>query len=430
MFKNNLIKIVTANKRHINSSFFLFCINFINFVYPLLISPFIIKKCGLEGFGLVILFQSISIFIASITDYGFNINGTREITFNQDNNTFVNRHFFVVSYTKCILLIGAILLSLLIYIFFSKASEYFFLYFSSLLILIGRAFNPLWILRSLHKIKYFFYFFILFKVIAFVTIYIFLKDQSSLFLVNMTIGLSDFLTCLFSIIVLFFSLKWEFFRPDFVAVKNEILTGFSIFIQVVSINANAYLNPMILGFFVNEYSLGIYCVVEKIILMVKFCGSFIIQSIFPKACELAAKNLSSYKIFARNLFLFLVFSMLAAGFVLTGFSDLIVSFFLKNNRSACQELLIYSAWIPLVVGLNMVPYMTFMVFNKQNKTTSVLIISVVLNIIIAGILSKNFGIYGMTAGIYSIELFISISLWAILTVKFPFLNFINNDKKA
>jgi O-antigen/teichoic acid export membrane protein len=198
----------------------------------------------------------------------------------------------------------------------------------------------------------------------------------------------------------------------------------------VSINANAYLNPMILGFFVNEYALGIYCVVEKIILMVKFCGSFIIQSIFPKACELAAKNLYSYKIFARNLFLFLVFSMLIAGFVLTGFSDLIVSFFLKSNRSVCQELLIYSAWIPLVVGLNMVPYMTFMVFNKQNKTTSVLITSVLLNIIIAGILSKNFGIYGMTAGIYSIELFISISLWAILTVKFPFLNFINNDKKA
>lgn len=428
MFKNKFAETIIANKRHINSSFFLFLINFINFVYPLLISPIIIKKCGLEGFGLVILFQSIFIFIASITDYSFNINGTREITLNQNKNEFINRHFFVIVYTKGVLLFLALLLSLFIYIFLPKANEYTMLYFLSLVILIGRAFNPLWILRSIHKIKYFFYFFILFKVISFLIICFFLNDESNLYLVNLTIGLSDFFTCVLSITVLFFSMKWYFYKPGIAAIKNEIMTGFSIFIQVISINANAYLNPVILGFFVNEYALGIYCVVEKIILVVKFCGSFVIQSIFPKACEVAAKSIFDYKLFSRKIFVFLLVSMIFAGTILTAFSDIIVSYFLRTNRFACSEFLIYNAWIPFIVAINMVPYMTFMVFGKQKNITSIMIFSVILNVVVNAILSKYYGIYGMATGIYITEIFISISLWAILTVKFPNLNFMNNDK--
>ena len=428
MFKNKFAETFAANKKHINSSFFLFFINFINFVYPLLISPVIIKKCGLEGFGLVILFQSIFIFIASITDYGFNINGTKEITLNQNKNEFINRHFFVIGYTKGVLLFLALLLSMFIYIFLPKANEYSMLYFLSLVILIGRAFNPLWILRSLHKIKYFFYFFILFKIISFLIICFFLNDESNLYLVNLTIGLSDFFTCVSSITVLFFSMKWHFYKPDIAAIKNEIVTGFSIFIQVISINANAYLNPVILGLFVNEYALGIYCVVEKIILVVKFCGSFIIQSIFPKACEVAANSVYSYKLFSQKIFVFLLVSMLFAGIFLTAFSDLVISYFLKANRLVCSEFLIYNAWIPFIVALNMVPYMTFMVFGKQKNITSIMIFSVILNVVINTILSKYYGIYGMATGIYITEIFISISLWAILIVKFPNLNFINDDK--
>lgn len=428
MFKNKFIHTLAANKRHINSSFFLFCINLINFVYPLSISPVIIDRCGLEGFGLVILFQSIFIFIASVTDYGFNINATREVILNQGNNEFINRHFFVIGYTKAFLLFLALSFSVLIYFVLPKANQYPALFLSSLAILMGRAFNPLWILRALHKIKYFFSFFIAFKTIGFLIICFFLKDQGNLYLVNLTIGLSDFFACLLSTIILLFTMKWQFYKANFVFIKNEILSGFDIFIQVISINANAYLNPMILGLFVNEYVLGIYCVVEKIILVVKFCGSFIIQSIFPKACEVASISIFRYKMFCRKIFGFLLVFIILGGIILTVFPDFIVSYFLKFNRLDCSEFLIYSAWIPLVVAFNMVPYMTFMVYNKQKNITAILIFSVLLNGFINVILAKNFGIYGMATGIYITEIFISISLWAILVIKFPNLNFMNNDK--
>ncbi|WP_269224333.1 oligosaccharide flippase family protein [Flavobacterium sp. IMCC34518] len=428
MFKNRLIETLVSNKRHINSSFFLFFINLLNFVFPLLISPRIIQKCGLEGFGIVILFQSIAIFVSSITEYGFNINATRDVTLNQDHPDFINKHFFTVTYCKTILLGIAILLSILIYFFFPKANDYSFIYFTSLFILIGRTFNPLWVLRSLHKLKYIFYFFIFFKIISLLVIYLFLESGANLYLVNLTIGSMDLLTCIFSILVLMNRMKWKYYKPDFKAIKNEIVTGFGIFVQVISINANAYLNPMILGLFVNEYALGIYCVVEKVILVVRFCGSFIIQSLFPKACEMAGKNHQDYKVFARKLFIFLVISMLIAAMLLVVFSNLIVSYFVKMNIAECSAFLVYNSLIPFVVAFNMVPYLTFMVYSKQKAVTKIIILSVFINVILNTILSKQFGIFGISAGIYITELFVSISLWAVLIFKFPNLNFLKNEK--
>lgn len=424
MFKNKLIGLFVSNKKHINSSFFLFFINFINFIFPLLISPIIIQRAGVDSFGIVILFQSIAVFVSSITDYGFNISATRDITLNQSNPQFINKHFFIVNYSKIFLLGLAILLSALIYIFFPKANYYSFLYISSLSILIGRTFNPLWILRSLNKLKYIFYFFIFFKIVSLLAIYLFVTNKSNLYLVNLAIGSSDLLICLFSISILIYRMKWKHYLPSYNDIKNEILTGFGIFIQVISINANAYLNPMILVLFVSEYSLGIYCVVEKIILVVKFCGSFILQSIFPKACEIAIESPLHYKVFARKLFVFLVLSMIMAVLILNVFSDQIVSYFIKTSIAECSDFLIYNSWIPFVVVLNMVPYLSFLVYGKHKSVTNIFILSVVINFLVNVILSKKFGIYGISTGIYLTELFISISLWAVLIFKFPNLNFL------
>lgn len=426
MFKARLkiTETLVSNKEHINSSLFLFFINFFNFIFPLLISPIIIQRCGVEGFGIVIMFQSIVIFVASLTDFGFNINATREVTINRNNPKFINEHFFIVNYTKLFLLVFAILFCLLIYLFFPKANDYSLLYLTSLTILIGRAFNPLWVLRAIHKMKFIFYFYVFFKIVTILIIYFFLENKNNLYLVNLSIGLSDLLTCFFSVSVLIYSLNWKYHFPDYNAIKNEIVSGFGIFIQVISINANAYLNPMILGLFVNEYSLGIYCVVEKIILVVKFCGSFVLQSVFPKACEIAIINEFNYKLFARKLLLFLVVSMVVAAIVLNIFADTIVTYFIKNNIMECRNFLIYNSWIPFVVVLNMVPYLTFMVYNKQKSLTFVFVLSVFINILINVILSKSYGIYGISTGIYITELFISISLWAVLIFKYPKYNFL------
>ena len=419
---------IVANKEHIKSSIFLFFINVSNFIFPLLLSPIIIARCGVEGFGVVTMFQSIMLFISSITEYGFNINGTREVTINQNNKEYINRYFFTVSYTKSLLFTIASFLALIVYFFSHKANEYSLVYITSFAMLLGRAYNPLWFLRAIHKMNFIFYFYVLFKVISILVVYIFLKSNNNLYIVNLSIGLSDLLTCFFAILLLFYNLKWNHILPSIKAIKQQIYSGFAVFTQNAAINANAYLNPMILGFFVDPYSLGIYCVVEKIILVIKFSGSFVQQSVFPKACELSIEDKLIFNRFMKMLQVFLIVIMIIIGFCLTFFSDIIVSYFIKTNRVGCSNFLIFNSWIPLIVAFNMVPYLTFMAYKHQKPVTLIILFSVVLNLTLNTILSKNFGIYGISTGIYITELFISISLWVIMVMKYPKINFLKNEE--
>jgi O-antigen/teichoic acid export membrane protein len=429
LLKNKKInRKIVDNKEHIKSSIFLFFINVSNFIFPLLLSPIIISRCGVEGFGVVTMFQSIMLFISSITEYGFNVNGTREVTINQNNKEYINRYFFTVSYAKSLLLFIALFLVLLVYFFFHKANEYSLVYITSFAILLGRAYNPLWILRAIHKMKFIFYFYVFFKILSILAVYIFLKKTEDLFLVNLSIGLSDLLTCIFATIVLVINMNWKHIVPSITEVKAEIYSGTSIFVQVLSVNANSYFNPVILGFFVDSYSLGIYCVVEKIILTIKFCAAFILQSVFPKACELSIDNKMMFNQFMKSLQIFLIIVMITMAFGLISFSDYITSYFIKTNIEACSDLLIYCAWIPLVVGLNMSPYLTFMVYKIQKPVTYVIVLSVILNVILNTILSKKFGIYGVSTGIYITELFNCISLWLLMIFIYPKINFLKNEK--
>jgi O-antigen/teichoic acid export membrane protein len=426
--KNKFIQVVLSNKKHIDSSLFLLFINVSNFVFPLLLSPIIISRCGVEGFGIVTLFQSIMMFVSSLTDYGFNINGTREVTINQNDNRFVNQHFFLITHSKTILLIAALFFYVALFVFFPKAKEHTLIYFSSIAILIGRAYNPMWVLRAIHKMKFMFYFYVFFKIVSILIVYFFLKSNDNLFIVNLIIGLSDVFTCFFATLLLFINMKWRYFLPSLPSIKHQIFSGFGIFIQTASLNANAYLNPMILGSFVDSYSLGIYCVVEKIILVIKFAASFLQQSAFPKACELSIENKLTFNKFMKSLQVFLIVIMIITSLGLTFFSDLIVSYFIKENRLECRNFLIFNAWIPLVVSINMVPFLTFMVYQKPKPVTCVIVISVIMNLIFNSILSKNFGIYGISTGIYITELFISISLWVVMVLKYPKINFLNNEE--
>ena len=426
--KNKIIQILSANKKHLDSSLFLFLINIFNFIFPLLLLPIIISRCSIEGFGIITLFQSIMLFVSSITDYGFNINATQTVIINQYDNLFVNIFFFEISYTKTILLIVSLILAFVIYIYFPQAKEHSLIYFSSLAILIGRAYNPLWVLRAIHKMKFIFYFYLFFKILCILLIYFLLRNSDDLYLVNLFIGFSDLLTCIFATFFLFFYFKWKFILPLISQIIHQIFSGFSIFIQNTSINANAYLNPVILGVFVDPYTLGIYCVVEKIILIIKFCASFIQQSVFPKACELLLTNKFEFNRFMKFLQFFLILCMILVAFCLNLFPDIIVSYFIKKDILICSNLLIFNSWIPLIVSLNMVPYLTFIVYKKQKPLTIIIAFSVLLNMTLNTLLSKSYGIYGISIGIYITEFFISISLWLLMIFKYPKYNFLRNDE--
>lgn len=66
-----ITKLINRNKAFIDNLLGLSSINGINILFPIIITPLLVQKLGLENFGKLTFIQTIGIYIKTIIDFGF-----------------------------------------------------------------------------------------------------------------------------------------------------------------------------------------------------------------------------------------------------------------------------------------------------------------------------------------------------------------------
>ena len=112
MFKNRINFIRNEDGKKLIKNFsFLFSVNIANFILPLLTFPYLVRVLGIEKFGLLSFATSIITYFLILTDYGFNLTATKEISINRNNKKKLNVIFSnVISLKVLIMTIGFLFL--------------------------------------------------------------------------------------------------------------------------------------------------------------------------------------------------------------------------------------------------------------------------------------------------------------------------------
>src|SRR3989338_3370223 len=116
----------------------------ITYILPILILPYVFRVIGAEKFGLIAFAQAFVQYFVILTDYGFNVSATKEISLCRDEHSKVCKGFSSVMMVKLALAALSLLIIGSIVYFIPRFRNDWMVYIFSFGTVAGSTIFPLW----------------------------------------------------------------------------------------------------------------------------------------------------------------------------------------------------------------------------------------------------------------------------------------------
>lgn len=379
-----------------------------NFLLPVLVMPFVIKRIGVDGYGVVAVAQVVMLLFGTVSDYGFNLTATRALALHRHDIAKNARLFFTVLATKmviCMVLLGILLLLITLVPFFQP---HFQLYLFGFTYVIGQSLLVSWFFQGMEKMKYITIYTLLARLLFVALVFAFIKQRSDARLFILFMGTGSIIAGVFSVFQAIHLCKLPLVRPVWRDVIHELKEGWPVMLSHISINTFLSINVFILRLFTNDGIAGYYSVAEKIFLATRQIPVLFSQVIYPPLCQLFEKGAATTRSFFRSVYVPFLLLVLLGSLLLFGFSSFIISFFLGADSGNAVSLLRLFCLGPVIVCLHIPASQLLMAANQKKSYLRVLTWATLINVACNLLLVQVWGAVGTTICVLLTELFITV----------------------
>ena len=269
-----------------------------NYILPLITLPYLVKTLGVEYFGLLAFATATITYFGILTDYGFNLTATKEISIHREDKKRVIEIFSAVMSIKFILLLISFAILLLLISIVDKFSEHWEIYLLTFGTVVGQVLFPVWFFQGMEKMKYITYLNLLSKSIFTTAIFIFVQDKSDFFLVPLLLSIGAIVSGVISLYIIYKEFHISFKIESKETLKEYLLDGWHVFLSRFYLSLYTTTNILLLGLMTNNIAVGYYSIAEKIVVAIGGLFDPINQTIYP---YLARKYRESFNLFVKFL---------------------------------------------------------------------------------------------------------------------------------
>jgi len=392
----------------------------INLISPLLVIPYIVSICGEEGLGKAGVGFSFALIAIVLVDYGSYINGTKEVSINNNNNEILEERFTTIFLAKFILLLAVIsLCSILIFTipFFQKDKIQLLL---SLLIVVGQFINPIWFFQGLQNFKWITIINVLSKAIYVSAVFIFIKKPEDYIYINFLLGIGLIIASLLGFFWICKTFSFSLKKCSLTAALTLIKSEFSLTVSQLFFSFYQYAPIMIISYVSGSFIAGQYRIIDQVIMIFRTYFQMFFNFIYADICLKISKDVttgvSSWKFF--NGFNYLLVMLILICFYFNA-SEILV--FFKINPNVNVKLVQYlkiGLLIPVLMGISFALKQLMFSFNKNEQYIKITIFSTILSMIVLYSLIQSIGLKGAFISTIIIEFIIIMSYSLVLRSSF------------
>jgi PST family polysaccharide transporter len=286
-------KIITAeDKKIILENFFsLSTLQGITYIIPIAIIPYLMRVIGPDKLGLIVFAQAFIQYLMILTDYGFSISATKEISLCRDRKDMVCSIFSSVMTVRIILAVVSLFILLAVIHFIPKFRKDYLVYVLSFGAVIGNTLFPVWFFQGTEKMKYISKINITAGVAAALGIVFFVRKPEDYLLIPLINSLVMMGSGVAGLFIVFRRFDITFVRQTYGNIKTQLKAGWNVFISIVAINAYTASRIFAVGLLTNNVITGYYAVAERLAYVIQtFPLLSFSQAIYPRISKIYSHN--------------------------------------------------------------------------------------------------------------------------------------------
>ncbi|GMR25217.1 MAG: flippase [Ignavibacteria bacterium] len=295
-----------------------------NYLFPLIVLPYVVRVLGPAKYGLINFAAAFIAYFNLISDYGFSLSGTKEISLIRDDKEKLSKTFSTIITIKLLLSIISFLIFILLIYFIPFFKNNWEVYVLSYGFVIGGVLFPSWFYQGMEQMKYITIIQVFIRSIVTVLIFILINEESDYLLLVLLNSTAQILIGVAGLIVAGIKFKIKFRLPSFEEIKIQLKSGWNIFQSMIAINIYTTSNTFILGLFASETIVGYYAAADKIRIAFQGIQSVLTQTVFPHINKLLVESYDKFITFNKNLLKFQTFVSVLISLTLFLFAEKIV----------------------------------------------------------------------------------------------------------
>jgi len=385
----------------------------LNYILPLVTLPYLVRILGPEKYGLISFAQAFIVYFTVLTDYGFNLSATREISVNREDRQKVSEIFSSVIIIKIIIGIFSFVILVLILAFIPKFTGDWLIYIYSFGMVFYNVLFPVWLFQGMERMKYITILNMVARGIFTVCIFIFIKKESDYLYVPLINSAGYIIAGVLSLGVVFKNFGVKFTFPTTKSIKHQLKEGWHIFVSTISISLYTTSSTFILGLLTNNTIVGYYSAAEKIINAVKRIITPISLTVYPYISKLASESKDKALGFIRKLAKLVGIGSFVVSLIIFILAAPIVDLILGSQYQQSIVVLRILAFLPFIVSLsNIFTIQGLYSFNLQRIVARFVVPIAVFHLFLLLILVNFY--YSTGAAIAVVITEILISLFSII----------------
>jgi PST family polysaccharide transporter len=396
------------NKRLLSNFLSLTVLQGANYILPLLTFPYLVRVLGVENFGLLAFATAFIGYFNILTDYGFNLSATKDISIHRNNQEKMIEIFNSVMIIKGLLLLFSLFILTIFVIFVDKFHQHIWLYYASFGIVIGQAMFPTWFFQGIEKMRYITYLNIISKIIFTISIFIFVKESQDYIFVPILTSFGFIIVGIWSLFIIKKDFEMQFKLQNFNTIKYYLVEGWSIFISRIFVSLYTTTNTILLGFLTTNTIVGYYAIAEKIINAVSGLFFMANQAIYPHMATLLKQGKDKFNSFLKNIIKIYLASSLILFILLIMFGKEILILIKGNYIADLNSIFIILSFLIVLIPYGGLFTQVLIIENRKKEFQDIVKKTFIFNMILAPVMIYFLQGYGLALSVVTVQIYVIV----------------------